>query len=266
MHSLRINFLRLFLGCILINGLSIAIRAQERERKLYAGLSTLDSIGHRCIDPHKEYSKRALACREIDSLISWEYALLSDSTVTKAALNYNIYRAHRYAKDIRCYWKHNKKELRKRWLIQVYHKTKRDTIFEEYKRLIGVNIGGDRRPIGTSRPVFWRTKYCYDSCLITLKGCPNMDGEDNFLVYTISHHRCDTLCNVTMPRSTGINLPILSKQFNSNYCTPIYIKIYNEHNFHYAPGAFSAVLIVKPKSPKVLYSIGKTYFRISKRI
>lgn len=234
--------------------LPIVLNAGGRDsnKQFFIRMSILDSIAHRSIDTQKVYRNAMEARRSIDSLVEWEYAMLTDSFVTKSSINYSDYMAHRYANEARCYWRTSKRELRKRWIVRREYRTVKDTVFEERKSIIGVNLGANRNPVGTDKPIVWHTKHCYDSCQISLKGCSNLDGDDNFQLYTFKNHSRDTLCDVRMARSVGVDLPIFSKEVMCAACSPIYLRVYNRENRNYAPGAFSAILIVRPKHPKII--------------
>lgn len=236
-------------GCIC---LSLAAGAQKHHSVFYNEMTTLDSMAGLKIDPDCAYPSLAEAEEQIKNVVDKEFFLLTDTMVSKSIMAYNYYIAKKYGNRIQCIKHYSKKDLQKRWIIKPVYKTVWDTIIEEKKDLTGVNFGSNHRPLGTRKPIIWHTRYCYDSCLISLRACSNMDGEDNFLLYTFDQKGKDTLCNVRVPCSNEYGDPIYTKKHQCALCSRVYIKIYNHHNVHFSPGACSAFLIVRPQYPKVV--------------
>jgi hypothetical protein len=224
----------------------------KAEKGSYRELATLDSIARLRIDPEEIYVSKDKANQMINDIVNQEYFLLTDSTVSKSIMSYNYYSAKKYGNRIQCVRHYTKKDLLKRWLVKPVYKTVRDTIFEEKKDLTGVNFGSNHSPVGTRKPIIWHTRYRYDSCFISLLGCSNMDGEDNFFLYTAGKSGKDTLCNIRAPRSAEYGDPLYKKNIQCSLCSQVYIKIYNNSNVHASPGACSAFLLVRPKYPIVV--------------
>lgn len=261
---------KIYLRCLatlaLICAMSMlsAQTARRAGRGYYRDLEILDSMARLKIDTKELCASKREAKQIINDLINQEYFLLTDSTVSKSIISYHYYAAKKYGNKIQCVRHYTKKDLFSRWLIRPVYRTVWDTIFEEKKDLTGINFGSNHHPVGTRKPIIWHTKYCYDSCFISLLGCSNMDGEDNFLLYTGSRNGKDTLCDIRAPRSTVYGDPIYKKDHQCPLCSRVYIKIYNSGNVNFSPGACSALLIVRPQKPKVVAAQRITAFKITK--
>lgn len=233
------------------------------KKSFYSELSALDSIAN-LSSADQLYRSKDDAKQKISSMVDQEYFFLTDSSVSKSVQPYHYYCAKKYGNKIQCIKNFRKKDLLKRWVIKPIYKTIWDTIFEERKCLAGINFGGDNKPVGTIKPIEWHTKYCYDSCSISLKGSSNMDGEDNFLLYTFNKTRKDTICNVRLARSLDPGSPIYNRKRDCPFCSRVYIKIYNKTNVNFSPGACSAFLVVRPQYPKVIAKQKVRFFKISR--
>ena len=243
-----------------------AQRATAYNGNSYAAIDTLDALAGLQIDTSHVYTSRSKAKSDMNKLIEEEYKLLSNTELTKSVKTYPHHMAAQYGHEVKCTKMYTKKDLGKRWRITKEYVTVRDTLFEEIKDLTGVNLGSDHHPIGTHKPIEWHTKYKYDDCDISFIGCSNIDGDDNFMLYTKLDRRCDTICNVCVPRAVGIDRLIYKNRFRRDNKSPVYIKIYNSSNVNYSPGACSAFLIVKPKVPVVRVLQKLKRIRISKII
>jgi hypothetical protein len=246
------GFLLTAFALVAFSMISHAQTLRKPKDRSFVELSILDSMADIRIDTGRVYASMDEAKQEIVNITAKEFSLLTDTVLTKAVMAYNYYSAKKYGNRLQCVKNYKKKDLLKRWMIRPVYKTVRDTFFEERKDLTGINFGSNHNPAGTCKPITWHTKYSYDCCLISLRGCSNMDGEDNFLLYRADGKGKDTICNIKAPSSADFGRQLYKKNHQFRVPSPIYIKIYNSSNTHFSPGACSAFLVVRPKYPRVV--------------
>jgi hypothetical protein len=216
-------------------------------------LDSIDRIAGIEPDTTVNFKTRTTARKAIRKTINAEWSILFYSSQSKAVSLYHMQRAGRYARSTQCIKGYRKKDLKRRWIVKRQYLTVFDTIYGEKKDITGINLGSDRNPLGIRKPIKWISKYKYNDCRVILKGCSNNDGQDNFLFFTSRQVGSDTLCDIRLPRSNAYTI-LLDKSFKSVASKYFQLKIYNQENRNFSPGACSAFVSIKSNRPIITSS------------